>query len=296
MTIRGHHGLLLGAGGGPPAGLLDAWLTNLIVACDLRLLVGAYSGSPLIRVRRSGDSAESDFTNTGAAVDLSAVAAWVVAGGGTQHGYIVTVYDQTGGGAHATNATTSQQPQIVVSGTANTEIHWDGVSGSAFGSHRLECSPTFSSSSSFTYFLRAWSDNTELFGGDRALDTSDVSAARPAAFWDAGAGGMSCRYGGFFQPRAIGFVNTSICYAFRWDGAAGNGADGNRAWAGASEASATGGTSGAWSAPSAVTSEVIQIGNRADAARGAMLRFKGMAVYRIAHADADIVTINGLLA
>jgi hypothetical protein len=276
-----------------PTGLLDAWTTNLIWAGGLRLLVGAYNNGPLIRVRRSGDSAESDFSRSGASVDLSAVAAWVVAGGGTQHGYVVTIYDQTGGGAHATNATGGQQPRIVNSGTAHTEIQWDGT-GSAWGDDRLQTTVSFSSSASFTYFTRAWFNAP--FNGGRTVDTSDISAARPSAFFDGSAGGMNVRFGGYFRPRNNQQNNNAVSYAYKWNAAGGSGDAGNRMWAGASEVTAFGSAAGSWSAPSAVTSEVIQIGNIAAATRGSSLRFKDMAVYRIAHADADIVTINGLLA
>jgi hypothetical protein len=96
------------------------------------LLRGAYYGSPLVRVRRSGDSAEFDFGVTTAGVlDTSAIVAFCVAGGGTQHGLIVRIYDQSGQGNHLTQTTPSDQLSIVTSGvllTTNSRVAFRGLS------------------------------------------------------------------------------------------------------------------------------------------------------------------------
>ena len=84
-----------------PTGVKAAWST--------RSLVSGYSGN-VIRVRRSSDNAESDFTAT--QVSNGSMLSWVGAG----NGFIVTMYDQVGT-AHITQATTTRQPSIVTSGT-----------------------------------------------------------------------------------------------------------------------------------------------------------------------------------
>jgi hypothetical protein len=267
-------------------GLLDDWLTNTIWDGGLDRLVGPYGG-PALRIRRSGDNAESDFNLAGSAWDSAAAAAWVVAGGGTQHGYVVTLYDQLGGSVHATQATTGRQPQIVSSGTPLSAIAWDGsddlltISGLSF-----------SSTNSFTHFLRGWLNST-AGTGPRLIDTT---SEYNMLFWDAAAPSISMKNGGFFRPRGDGATSSTGCLAFRADGSAANGTDGNRLWRGASEVGTSGSTAGSWSTPSAITTQTIYLGNRADAARASHLRLRNYALYRIAHAPADIVTINGLLA
>ena len=84
-------------------------------AYSLRLLDTSYSGE-FIRVRRSGDSAESDFGDDGSG-NLEDIVTWVDAGGGTKDGFVVTWYDQSGNGYNLTHATSSRQPQIVDNGT-----------------------------------------------------------------------------------------------------------------------------------------------------------------------------------
>jgi len=73
----------------------------------------------VVKVRRSGDNAELDFTAS--QVSDGALAAWVRAGGGTEDGFVTTWYDQSGNTNNATQATAATQPQIVSSGTLLTE-------------------------------------------------------------------------------------------------------------------------------------------------------------------------------
>jgi hypothetical protein len=96
------------------------------------LLRGAYYGSPLVRVRRSGDSSEFDFGVTTAGIlDTSALVAFCVAGGGAQSGFIVKIYDQSGQGNHLTQTTPSDQLAIVTSGvllTTNSRVAFRSLS------------------------------------------------------------------------------------------------------------------------------------------------------------------------
>ena len=87
-------------------------------AYSLRNLSASYTGD-VVRVRRSGDNSESDFTAT--EVSDGTLASWVTAGGGTEDGFVDTWYDQSGNDRHATQATTAKQPQIVDSGSLVTE-------------------------------------------------------------------------------------------------------------------------------------------------------------------------------
>ena len=79
-----------------------------------RLLRGAYYGSPIIRLRRTNDNAESNFgVTTSGVLDESAITSWV----GSNSATVVTVYAQDGSARHFTNATPSEQPLFVNAGT-----------------------------------------------------------------------------------------------------------------------------------------------------------------------------------
>jgi hypothetical protein len=272
----------------PPTGLLDAWTTNLIFAGGMNLLVGSYYGGNALRIRRSGDNAEDNFGFTPLGVwNAVAAAAFCVAGGGTQHGYVTTVYNQLGGSVHATQATPGSQMQIVASGSALSEIRGDGTDDLL-----TITSLGFSSSNAFTHYLRGWM-NMPAAGG-RFIDTPGEYniAAR-----DGTTGNIFLRSGGsFFRLVGGGHSSSTECRAFRFDGSAGSGDLGNRHWVGATEQTTGSPAGSSWSTQSAITSQTIYLGNRADLARSGSLYWRNYAVRRIADAPADIVTINGLLA
>jgi len=82
-------------------------------AYSLRSITG---GDPrAVRVRRSSDNSEQDFTvseiNSGALVDFV---------GSGNDGFVETWYDQSGNSNDLTQATASKQPTVVTSGTLNT--------------------------------------------------------------------------------------------------------------------------------------------------------------------------------
>ena len=92
-------------------GLLDTF-SGAAAAYSLRNLQGrSGKDSAVIRVRRSSDNTESDFTAT--EVSDGTLAAWVGAG---NDGFVRTWYDQSGNGNDAAQTTTSSQPKIVNAG------------------------------------------------------------------------------------------------------------------------------------------------------------------------------------
>lgn len=69
----------------------------------------------VVRVRRSSDDAEADFTAE--EVSGGALASYCGAG----NGFVTTWYDQSGNGRNATQATAASQPQIVADGVVVTD-------------------------------------------------------------------------------------------------------------------------------------------------------------------------------
>lgn len=96
---------------------LDSYTSNLKAAWSVsRLLLTSYSGSSIIRIRRSNDSTEQDIGTSSGLLDTAAITTFV----GSNSAYIVKIYDQSGGGFVCHNATTSAQPRIVNAGTLDT--------------------------------------------------------------------------------------------------------------------------------------------------------------------------------
>jgi hypothetical protein len=101
--------------------LLDE-VTNANYAYSLDLLRGAHYGSPTVRVRRSGDNAEFDFgVTTSGVLDTASLVAFVIAGGGTQEGFITKEYNQTGTTLDRAQTSASRQARIVNSGVLVTK-------------------------------------------------------------------------------------------------------------------------------------------------------------------------------
>jgi hypothetical protein len=92
--------------------LLDVY-TGAAVAYSLRKLKATTTN--VIRVRRSSDNSEQDFTP----LDITDGTLTTFTGAG--YGYVTTWYDQSGNGLNATQSTASLQPEIVNSGVVNLE-------------------------------------------------------------------------------------------------------------------------------------------------------------------------------
>lgn len=88
---------------------------------------GIYAG-PLVTIRRSTDNLTMDFYAVNNAVSIDDVKLFVGSGDGT----VVTLYDQTGNGLHATQPTAGFQPKVISGGTpvllnGKPSIMFDGV-------------------------------------------------------------------------------------------------------------------------------------------------------------------------
>lgn len=90
--------------------LLDSY-PGAAAAYSLRQLSWSYGG-PVVRVRRSSDNTEADFT--AAEVSGGTLASWVGAG---NNGFVQTWYDQSGNGRNATQTASNAQPKIISSGS-----------------------------------------------------------------------------------------------------------------------------------------------------------------------------------
>ena len=143
-------------------GLLDLY-PNAAVAYSVRKLRSAYAGAA-IRVRRSSDNAEQDigFTGTGD-LDETALTAFV----GSNNGFVVTWYDQSGNANNATQSTAANQAQIVNSGTVlklngKPRLNFDG---SDF--YNLTTTITANSSGNYNSFVgkRSASGSRHVFFG-----------------------------------------------------------------------------------------------------------------------------------
>jgi hypothetical protein len=112
----------------PSAAILEGYTDDLVGAFASALLVPDYEGS-CIRIRRSGDNAETDIGFNGTDLDRDAIAAFCSPG----DGFVKTWYDQSGGGNDATQTSTSLQPKIydastgVITQNGKPAAYWDGV-------------------------------------------------------------------------------------------------------------------------------------------------------------------------
>ena len=97
----------------PPSYLLDTY--SATVAYSLRQLKTGVTS--VVRVRRSSDNRESDFTAT----EITDGTLTGFCGGGD--GFVVTWYDQSGNANDATQSTASLQPKLVSSGVVETSTN-----------------------------------------------------------------------------------------------------------------------------------------------------------------------------
>lgn len=116
------------------SGTLDSHAADLWAAWAPYRLLGSFS-SAYVRVRRASDDAEADCGSDAA----------IAAHCGASVGHIVTLYDQTGNGRHATTPSASAQP-IIYNGTSLITVIGAKPSASFNGtSHHMVC-PSISGS------------------------------------------------------------------------------------------------------------------------------------------------------
>lgn len=123
-------------------------------AWSLRRLRAAQTNC--IRVRRSSDNTEQDIGFDGNLIDVASLVSFC----GSGNGFVVTWYDQSGNGAHATQSTQAQQPQIVWNGAV---FKMDGLPAIRFTSQRLAFSGLDAAAVSVFAILRV--DAVANFGG-----------------------------------------------------------------------------------------------------------------------------------
>jgi len=141
-------------------GLLDTYPAAL--AYSLRTLRAEMATSPVVRVRRSNDNSEQDFTSS--QITDGTLASFC----GANSGFVRTWYDQSGNSNHAVQTTAAAQPRIVTAGVIDAEagkpaIVWPSVNHGLSFMLRM--------TTVRTYILLARCSNTLL--GDRPFLLGD---------------------------------------------------------------------------------------------------------------------------
>ena len=202
--------------------LLDSY-SGAAAAYSLRQLSWAYGG-PAVRVRRSNDNAEQDFTAT--QVSDGTLAAWVGVG---NNGFVRTWYDQSQNGRHLGQSTTANQPQIVSSGSlilkgTRPSIDFDGSNDRLINStislsqpitHVVVGSRDDASGTADTYF--------DSLNSVQHVFYNDGSAGVPAHNWRFNAG-KSSPFPGFTYSSGTNLFLASIYFSGTSSNARMNGA------------------------------------------------------------------------
>ena len=113
-TLINTYGWTITDGGGIFVGLLDEY-PNAAAAYSLRELSTASVGSAVVRVRRSLDNVEQDFT--AAEITDGTLTTFT----GANDGFVTTWYDQSGNANNATQSTATKQPKLVTSGVVELD-------------------------------------------------------------------------------------------------------------------------------------------------------------------------------
>src|SRR6056300_1090834 len=132
--------------------LLDTY-SSAAAAYSVRKLSSTYSG-PCMKVRK--DDGVDTGTDIGFDADGNLNIAAIAARCGTDNGYVVTWYDQSGNGKDATQATTTLQPQIYNGSAVLTKNSKPAL---RFDNDRMDASITFGAAESNSYFVVVAADN-----------------------------------------------------------------------------------------------------------------------------------------
>jgi hypothetical protein len=190
-------------------GLLDAY-GGAAAAYSLRSLSANYTG-PVVRVRRSSDNTEQDFTAT--QVTDGTLTTFCGAG----NGFVRTWYDQSGNANNAGQATTASQPQIVSAGSLILEaskpvIKFDGSDDTLIQVNNTTISQPF------TTVIAAKRNGSP--SGSQNLFRAASGDSNPTAviYWNASVGDIQ-----IFAGSVISLANTStnnLLVAVAWAGSA----------------------------------------------------------------------------
>ena len=127
-------------------------------AYSFRALNG--NGDLVVRVRRSSDNAEQDFT--AAEVSDGTLESFC----GVGDGFIVRIYDQSGSGNDLIQATEAQQRKIVDTGSLVTEGGLPAMSGNAYA---MQMGSSVTLTSGFTVLFLGNAQNTKAFLGSSGV-------------------------------------------------------------------------------------------------------------------------------
>lgn len=136
----------------PYVGLLDTY-TSADMAFSMFKLRTAYSGNCL-RVRRSSDNTEQDIGFVNNYLDTASLLTFV----GSNNGFVVKWYDQSGNARDLSRATAVNQPQIVSSGTLSTRNGIAVMSATSTQSLTLASGPVYTTS--YSWWLSVEKDTT----------------------------------------------------------------------------------------------------------------------------------------
>lgn len=164
LSLSGQHMMLAGGveAATPPANLLLDDYPGAAAAYSLRELSTAWSGQAVVRVRRSSDNTEQDFT--AAEVSDGTLATFC----GVGDGFVVTWYDQSGNAHDANESTNTKQPQLVSSGSVILENGLPAVNFSFANRTILTSifSVTYSQPTNYFIVTRKQSHDGYLFDGE----------------------------------------------------------------------------------------------------------------------------------
>jgi hypothetical protein len=177
--------------------LLDEY-SGAAAAYSLRNL-SILSTAPVVRVRRSSDNAESDFTAT----QVSDGTLTTFCGAG--NGFVTTWYDQSGNGKNATQTTTANQPQIVSSGAlvqtnSKPALNFNGTSQRfdiptiAFNMNALSVNIVSKANASTNQFGFASPDDNRVYVPFLSSGVYYVGYATAATRFNFGSSNLSSQY------------------------------------------------------------------------------------------------------
>ena len=154
-------------------GILDSF-SNSAAAYSLQPLSKNTLNSPLVRVRRSSDNGELDFT--GKQIIDGNLLGWVTEESATANGFVRTWYDQSGLARHAQQATALNQPLIVENG--NLLVDSSGKPYIKFNNHSLLWEGSFSNPNPITFIHVSSFDLASLTYSVVSCGTSRLSYYR----------------------------------------------------------------------------------------------------------------------